>query len=76
MEKVKILLADDHAMLRKSLPSLLDRVSSFEVIGEAENGLETIEMTDTLDPDVIVMDIGMPDLNGIEATKRIVAKNP
>jgi len=76
MEQVKILLADDHTMLRKSLRVLLERVSSFEIIGESENGVEAVRMSDELNPDVIVMDIGMPELNGIEATKRILTKHP
>ncbi len=76
MEKVKILLADDHAMLRKSLKSLLERVSAFEIVGEASNGVEAVKLSEELIPDVIVMDIGMPELNGIEAMKRILSKNP
>jgi DNA-binding NarL/FixJ family response regulator len=72
---VKILLADDHRMMREGLRALLEK-EGLEVIGEAENGREAVEMTRTLRPDVVVMDISMPDLNGIDATKRISAELP
>jgi DNA-binding NarL/FixJ family response regulator len=71
--KTKILLADDHRIMREGLKSLLDDQADMEVIAEAENGRRAIELVDELEPNVVVMDIGMPELNGIEATRRIVA---
>jgi DNA-binding NarL/FixJ family response regulator len=70
---VRILLADDHTILRKGLRLLLERESDFSVIGEASTGREAIGVAERHNPDVIIMDIGMPVLNGIEATKRISA---
>ena len=74
--KTRILLADDHRIMREGLKSLLNDEPDMEVVGEAENGRKAIEMTDELSPDVVVMDIGMPELNGIEATRRIVLDHP
>jgi two-component system, NarL family, response regulator NreC len=76
MKKLRILLADDHVVMRKGLRALLERQSNLEVIGESENGRETIDLAASLIPDVVVMDVGMPVLNGIEATKTIVTQNP
>ena len=70
--KSKVLLADDHRIVREGLKSLLQAEPDLQVVGEAENGRQAIEMTAELSPDVVVMDIGMPELNGIEATRRIV----
>jgi DNA-binding NarL/FixJ family response regulator len=72
---IRILLADDHLILRQGLRSLLAQNQDFEVIGEAEDGRKAVEMAETLSPDVVVMDIGMPGLNGIEATRQIVARS-
>lgn len=72
---MKILLVDDHRMMREGLRALLEK-EGLEVVGEAEDGREAIELTRTLRPEVVVMDISMPDLNGIDATKRIVAELP
>jgi two-component system response regulator NreC len=72
----RILLADDHGVVRRGLRSLLDHQADMEVIGEASHGREAVQMTDTANPDVVVMDIGMPLLNGIEATAQIVKRNP
>jgi DNA-binding NarL/FixJ family response regulator len=74
--KTRILLADDHRIMREGLRSLLDEESDMEVIGEAENGRRAVELVGEMDPDVIVMDIGMPELNGIEATRRVVLDHP
>jgi len=69
-------LADDHTVMRTGLRVLLERQTSLEVVGEAENGRETIQLAASLRPDVVVMDVGMPVLNGIEATKTIVTEDP
>ena len=74
--KIRILLTDDHRIMREGLKSLLDDESDMEVIAEAENGRRAVELVDELNPDVVVMDIGMPELNGIEATRRIVLDHP
>jgi len=72
MDKINVVLADDQTIVRKGLRALLERVKDINVLGEAINGNEAVELAETLQPDVIVMDIGMPELNGIEATKRLV----
>lgn len=76
MKRLRILLADDHVVMRTGLRALLERQPNLEVVGESENGRETIALAGSLKPDVVVMDIGMPVLNGIEATKTIVTENP
>jgi DNA-binding NarL/FixJ family response regulator len=76
MEKIRVLIADDHPMFRFGLRMLLAPVADMEVAGEAATGAETVEMAAELRPDVILMDINMPDLNGIEASRRIMAVNP
>lgn len=73
---IRLLLADDHAILREGLKSLLSTDSELEVIGEASDGQEAISMTEKLKPDVILMDIAMPGINGLEATKKIVQMHP
>ncbi len=73
---IRILLVDDHQMMRDGLRSILDLEDDLDVVGEAGNGYEALEMARTRRPDVIVMDIGMKDLNGIEATRQIMAQNP
>ncbi|HEX8984810.1 MAG TPA: response regulator transcription factor [Bryobacteraceae bacterium] len=74
--KTRILLADDHGVVRKGLRFLLESESDLEVVGEAADGCEAVEMASRLDPNVIVMDIGMPRLNGIDATTQIVRAHP
>jgi two-component system response regulator NreC len=69
-------LADDHAVVRSGLRMLLDARSDMQIVGEAENGLEAVERAKALQPDVILMDVQMPDMNGIEATKRITDVAP
>ena len=73
---VRIVLVDDHPVMRDGLRAVLETHSDFEIVGEAGNGLEAIEQVRRLAPDVVVMDIGMPDLNGVEATRRIQALDP
>jgi two-component system response regulator DevR len=74
--KQRIILVDDHEVVRVGLKSLLERHSQFEVVGEASSAREAIEKTDTLRPDVVVMDIRLPGTSGIEACERIINKHP
>ncbi len=76
MNKIRLLIADDHEMMREGLKSLLGKESSIEVVGEAENGEQTVEMARKSGVHIVIMDVSMPDLNGIEATRKIVADNP
>ncbi len=76
MKKVRILLADDHTVMRTGLRLLLERHEHLEVVGEAKDGREAVEAAASLAPDVVVMDIAMPNLNGIEATRQIVSRSP
>ena len=76
MKKLRILLADDHTVMRTGLRVLLERQANLEVVGEAENGRDAIQLAASLRPDVVVMDVGMPVLNGIEATRTIVTEQP
>jgi two-component system, NarL family, response regulator NreC len=70
----KILLADDHKIIREGLRSLLERQPDMEVVAEAQDGLSTVRLTHKLLPDVVIMDIGMPEMNGIDATRQIVTE--
>ena len=72
----RILLADDHQIVRQGLKSLIQQNEGFEVIAEASDGRAAVQLAADLEPDVIVMDVGMPGLNGIEATRQIAAKEP
>lgn len=76
MNKIKVLLAEDHIIVRKGLRALLDKEIGIEVIGEAEDGREAIRKAEELHPDVVVMDIAMPGLNGLEATRQIKKRFP
>jgi DNA-binding NarL/FixJ family response regulator len=69
---IKILLTDDHAIVRHGLSQSIQKEKDMQVIGQAEDGITTVEMVRELLPDVVIMDISMPDLNGIEATRQIV----
>jgi len=72
----KILLAEDHAIVREGFCSLIEKQPDMEIVGQAGDGQEAIEMALQLEPDIIIMDIGMPGINGIEATQRIKAERP
>jgi two-component system, NarL family, response regulator NreC len=72
----RIMLADDHAVMRTGLRLVLERQSDFQVVGEASDGREAVAMAQKLAPDVLVMDIGMPNLNGIEAARQLAAAAP
>ncbi len=72
---IKVLLADDHTIVRQGLKLILSAQPDFEVIGEAANGREAAELAEKLRPDIVLMDVAMPELNGIEATRRMVAAN-
>ncbi len=71
---MKILIADDHGIVRQGLRSLIEANSAMEVIGEAEDGSAAVVMVEELQPDIIIMDITMPKLNGIEATRQIIQR--
>ena len=73
---IRVMLADDHKILREALRSVLDHEPDIEVVAEARDGVEVIELALADPPDLIVMDIGMPGIDGIEATKRVLAANP
>lgn len=73
---IRILVADNHGILRQGLQALIEKQSDMEVVGQADNGLEAVEMTRQLQPDVVLMDVTMPVLNGIEATRRIKSELP
>lgn len=71
MNRIRVLLAEDHTIVRKGLRSLLDDETEIEVVGEAEDGQQAIELVQRVQPDVVLMDITMPVLNGLEATRQI-----
>lgn len=76
MDKMRILLAEDHKVVREGTRRLLESQNDFEVVGEASDGVEAVELTKKLKPEIIIMDVSMPRLNGIEATKQIKALYP
>jgi DNA-binding NarL/FixJ family response regulator len=75
VSEIKVLLAEDHTIVRKGLRALLEDAKGIVIIGEAENGYEAVDMSNQHQPDVVVMDISMPLLNGLEATRRIKEEN-
>ncbi len=76
MSKIRVLLADDHAVVREGTRQLLEREPDLEVVGEAADGQEAVELARQVQPDVAIIDIAMPNMNGIEATKRIKTDRP
>ncbi len=76
MTIIRVLVVDDHKLFRDGLSAILMNVADMEVVGEAGTGREAVTQVETLAPDVVLMDISMPDLNGIEATQRILAVKP
>jgi len=76
MNAVRILVADDHGVVRKGLRLILERHDGLEVIGEAADGREAVRLAEELSPDIVIMDVGMPRLNGIDATAQILHRNP
>ncbi|MCL4473036.1 MAG: response regulator transcription factor [Actinobacteria bacterium] len=75
MSKIRVLLADDHAILRTGLMHLLGEKDGIEVVGEAENGREAVQKAQELKPDIVLMDISMPVMNGMDATREIKRRN-
>jgi len=75
-EKTRVLIADDHALLREAMRNLLDREDDIEIVGEASDGEEAVKLSSKLKPDIAIMDIVMPKLNGIEASKEIKKISP
>jgi two-component system, NarL family, response regulator NreC len=76
MKRTRILLVDDHAVVRQGFKMILSAQPDMEIVGEAGNGREAVELAGQLKPDVVLMDVAMPELNGIEATRRLVATDP
>lgn len=74
--KLRLALADDHTMMRSGLRLLLEREPDFSIVGEAGDGRQAIEIVETQSPDVVIMDVAMPNLNGIEAARRITNAHP
>jgi len=76
MKRIRILLADDHAVVRAGFKMILSAQADMEIVGEAGNGREAVELAEELKPDIVVMDVAMPELNGIEATRRLATSLP
>ncbi len=72
---IRIILADDHHLVRNGIRALLEKAGDFEIVGEVADGQEAVELVESLQPEVLIMDIGMPRLNGIQATERVRALN-
>ncbi len=76
MASIRLLIVDDHAVYRRTLRRMCEAKFGFTVVGEAANGQEAVELARTLSPDVILMDVEMPVMDGVDATRRIVEANP
>lgn len=76
MDQIRIVIADDHEMLREGLKSLIEKEKDIEVVGEAKDGNETLSIVASAAPHIVVIDVAMSDLNGIEATRRLKKSNP
>ncbi len=76
MKRIRVLLADDHSVVRKGLRMQLQQQEHFEVVAEATDGRQAVQLAETENPDVVIMDVAMPGLGGIEATAQIVKRNP
>src|ERR1043166_7177463 len=76
MNPIRILLADDHTVVRDGLRALLEREPDMAIVAEAADGRESVQLAEEQSPDVVVMDLAMPVMNGMEATRRILAANP
>jgi len=76
MKRIRILLADDHAVVRQGFKMILNAQPDMEIVAEAGNGRQAVEQAEELKPDVVVMDVAMPELNGIEATRRLASAAP
>ncbi len=76
MKTLRILLADDHKVVRQGTRALLSTVPEWEIVGEADNGRDAVSLTSELKPDIVILDIGMPELNGLDATRQIKKKSP
>jgi len=74
MNPIKTIIVDDHKIIREGLYNLLKRDKNIDVIGEAENGRTAVHLTKKLNPDIVIMDLAMPDLNGIDATRQIIRR--
>ena len=72
----RVLLADDHKILRQGLRTLLEQEEDIHIVGEADNGRSAVKLAGELAPDVVIMDVAMPDLNGIDATRRVIEAEP
>ena len=76
MDQIKLMIVDDHTVVRDGLASILERQDDFQVVGQASNGLEAVERVPALQPDVVLMDLRMPELDGVEAMRRISSERP
>jgi DNA-binding NarL/FixJ family response regulator len=76
MSTIRILVADDHGVVRRGLRLILERHEGFEVVGEAADGREVVRLAEEFSPTIVIMDVGMPQLNGIDATAQIIHRDP